>query len=90
MKELGVVETIVKDGYLVVKPVIAKNVLRTFRAIVLDEKGKRIGRVMDIIGRVDDPRIIVKLEKNALIELIVSGRQLYFLEKRKGEKRHVK
>ncbi|MEM1628403.1 MAG: H/ACA ribonucleoprotein complex subunit GAR1/NAF1 [Desulfurococcaceae archaeon] len=90
MKELGVVETVVKDGYLVVKPILPRNVLKTFRAIVFDEKKRRIGKVMDIIGRVDDPRIVVKLEKSVMAGSITSGQHLYFLEKKRSGGRHVK
>jgi RNA-binding protein len=84
---LGIPETYSKKGYVIVKPLV-KNVLECLGSLVFNDSGRRVGVVTDIIGRVDDPRVVVKLDDRDLGEFLVSRRErLYFTKKAKREKR---
>lgn len=65
MNKLGMVETSTRDGFLIVKP-STRDVLKLVNSSVYDENNRRIGRIVDVIGRVDDPRVVVKLESKGL------------------------
>lgn len=83
MRLLGIAESWVKDGYLVVKPVVS-NPLMYLGVVVYDSQGHRIGRVSDIIGRVNDPRIVVRLDYRELGELIALRKdRVYYSTERK-------
>lgn len=83
MRILGIVEVATRDGYLVVKP-LTRRVLRHVSKVVHDSNGRRVGVVVDIIGRVDDPRIVVKLDHRDLGELLVNRRErLYYTTSKK-------
>lgn len=87
MRLLGVVETYTKDGYLIVKPYI-KDVLRTVRHEALDSSGRKIGVVVDVIGRVDDPRIVVKLSDRDLAEFYAKRyERLYYVVEKRGRRK---
>jgi len=87
LRLLGIPEIYSKDGYVVVKPLI-KNVLECLGSLVFNNSGRRVGIVTDIIGRIDDPRVIVKLDNKDLGEFLVSRRErLYFAKKVRREKR---
>lgn len=78
MRLLGTTETYTKDGYLVIKPHV-KDVLRCVGGIVYDSNGRRVGVAVDVIGRVDDPRIVVKLDHRDLGELLLARKErLYY------------
>ena len=81
MRLLGVPETHTRSGYLVVKPYV-KNVLECLGSTVFDSIGRRVGVVTDVIGRVDDPRVVVRLDNRDLGELLVTKQErLYFVKK---------
>jgi RNA-binding protein len=87
LRLLGFAETYTKDGFLIVKPYI-KNVLRSLGSSVLDNSGKKIGIVTDVIGLVDDPRLVVKLYSRELGEQLVNKRErLYFERKTKTSRK---
>jgi len=87
LRLLGIPEIYSKDGYVVVKPLV-KNVLKCLGSLVFNNSGRRVGIVTDIIGRIDDPRVIVKLDNKDLGEFLVSRRErLYFVKKVRREKR---
>jgi len=87
LRLLGVPETYSKEGYIVVKPLV-KNVLECLGSFVFNDSGRKVGVVTDIIGRVDDPRVVVKLDNRDLGEFLVSRRErLYFAKKARREKR---
>ena len=87
MRLLGIAENYTRDGYLVVKPYV-KNPLRLMYLDVLDSAGRIIGRIIDIIGKVEDPRIIVKLVDRDLGEFLTSRRErlYYTVTRRRGRK----
>ncbi len=83
MRLLGIPETHTRSGYLVVKPYV-KNVLECLGSDVFDSVGRKIGVIIDVIGRVDDPRVVVRLDKRELSELLVTKQErLYFVKKTK-------
>lgn len=87
MRLLGIAENWIKDGYLLVKPSVTEP-LSYLGALVHDSHGHKIGRVVDIIGRVDDPRIIVKLDYRELGELIAMRKdRVYYSIHRKQKKK---
>ncbi|MEM0045723.1 MAG: RNA-binding protein [Desulfurococcaceae archaeon] len=79
MKLLGITENWTKNGHLIVRPYV-KDVLKYVGAIVYDSSGRRVGVVTDVIGRVDNPRIVAKLDCRDLGELLLSRKErLYAL-----------
>jgi RNA-binding protein len=85
LRLLGFPETWTKDGLLVVKPYV-KNVLGCLGSIVLSDSGIKIGVVTDVIGRVDDPRLVVKLYNREIGEMLVTRRERLYFEKRTSRK----
>lgn len=81
---LGFVEHSVKDGYLIIKPYMS-DVLRVVGLVVFDSSSRRVGRVVDVIGKVSDPRIVVKLDNPDLGPLLSSRRErLYYIPRRRS------
>lgn len=89
MKLLGITETRTKNGYLVIKPCV-RDVLKYVGAVVYDSSGYRVGVVTDIVGRVDNPRIVAKLDHRDLGELLFSRKERLYAslprERSKGRK----
>ena len=85
MRLLGIPETYTKDGYLVVKPSV-RRVLDCLGSVVFDSLGRRVGVVTDVIGRVEDPRIVVKLDSRDLGELLFTKQERLYFVKRAGKK----
>ncbi|WP_440059873.1 H/ACA ribonucleoprotein complex subunit GAR1 [Thermogladius sp. 4427co] len=69
MKKLGIIEVIGREGFLVIKPSIGVRE-DLIGSRVYDSNLRRLGKIVDIIGRVEDPRIIVKLESKDLAATI--------------------
>lgn len=88
MKELlGTPETCTRDGFLLVRPQI-RNVLRCVRSPVYNSSGRLIGLIVDVIGRIDDPRVVVKLKARELGEILYTRREpLYYLVQHKGHRK---
>lgn len=78
MKLLGITEIWTKNGYLIVKPYV-KDVLKYVGAVVYDSSGRRIGVVTDVIGRVDNPRIVTRLDHRDLGELLFSRKERIYV-----------
>lgn len=85
MKKLGSVVAVTKDGYVVVRPSIAvdQNIIGSF---VFDSNMRRLGKIVDLIGRVADPRVVVKLESRDLAASIKEP-MLYFVAPTKPARR---
>lgn len=87
MRLLGLVETYTKDGYLIVKPYV-REVFRTVKCDALDSSGRKIGVIVDVIGRVDDPRVVVRLVDRDLAEFYAKrNERLYYAVARKSRKK---
>lgn len=86
MRLLGIAESWIKDGYLVVKPIVSNPQL-FLGVVVHDSQGHRIGKVSDVIGRTDDPRIVVKLDHRELGELIATRKErVYYTREKRARK----
>lgn len=83
LRFLGLAETYTKEGYLLIKPHV-KNVLRYIGAVVHNSTGRNIGVIVDIIGRVEDPRLVVRLEHRDLGEILATRKErIYYTFPRK-------
>ncbi|MEM0003988.1 MAG: RNA-binding protein [Desulfurococcaceae archaeon] len=86
MRLLGITDIYSRGGYLIVKPYV-NQVLRCVGAIVHDSVGRKVGVVVDVIGRVNDPRLVVKIENHELGELLAHRKEkLYFTFQRKPKR----
>lgn len=70
-----------KDGLVVVKSAL-KDPRRLVGSIVYDKDMRRIGRIVDVIGRVDSPYVIVKPEAKDITAIIEPGPVYYYVEKK--------
>ncbi|WP_434730920.1 RNA-binding protein [Thermogladius sp. KZ2Tp1] len=86
MRRLGFVEVVGKNGILVVRPSV--NVREDLiGSLVYDSNLRRLGKVVDIVGRVDDPRVIVKLESRDLASTIRDYNVYYEPAQRRGARK---
>lgn len=86
MRRLGTVVSIYKNKLVVVKPAV-KNVLETYGSEVFDSSMTRIGFVIDIIGNVNNPYVIVKPTSSDLTYVVEQGSTLFFSRTRRRCKR---
>ena len=81
MKKLGYIISKTKDGLIIAKSMI-KDPRRLVGHIAYDKDLKRIGKIVDVIGRVDQPFVVIKPESKDVIEFIETGPVYYYVEKR--------
>jgi len=82
---LGFIEVVGRSGFLIVKPSVeVKGEL--IGSLVYDSNLRRLGKIVDVIGRVDDPRVVVKLESKGLASTI-RDYNVYYQAGRRGEYR---
>ncbi len=81
MKKLGYIISKTKEGLIIAKSTI-KDPRRLVGHIAYDKDLKRIGKIIDVIGRVDQPFIVIKPESKDVIEFIETGPVYYYVEKR--------
>ncbi len=81
MKKLGYIISKTKDGLIIAKSKI-KDPRKLVGHIAYDKDLKRIGKIVDVIGRVDQPFIVIKPESKDVIEYIETGPVYYYMEKR--------
>ncbi len=81
MKKLGYIISKTNDGLIIAKSKI-KDPRRLVGHIAYDKDLKRIGKIVDVIGRVDKPFIVIKPESKDVIEYIETGPVYYYMEKR--------
>lgn len=63
MRRLGVIDVVSEKGFVIVRSFIKGDaLLSALNSTVYDSDFKKIGRVVDIIGNVEEPRVVVKLE----------------------------
>ncbi len=72
MRRLGNIRSVTRDGVLVVKPVElpSGDYRGLVGAIVYDSSSRRIGRIVDLIGRVESPYVVVRAESRAVLDEI--------------------
>lgn len=87
LKLIGYSELVSKNGYLIAKP-YSKDVVKTVGLNVYDVLGRRVGIIVDVIGRVDNPRLVIKLLDIRIGELLASRREpLYYVFSRQRRKK---
>ena len=97
MKKLGVAITKTKDGLLIVKAGV-RDPRKLVGSLTYDKNMTRIGKIVDVIGRVDEPYVVIKPESREVLDIVELGLVYYYVErrkkvfkgKRKGKKRRDK
>lgn len=82
MKKLGVAVTKTRDGLLIVKSSI-RDPRKLVGSLVYDKNMTRIGKIVDVIGRVDEPYVVVKPESREVLDMIELGPVYYYVERKK-------
>jgi len=77
LKKLGRVEQVTRDGDLVIS-CETHDAPRIIGLSVYDEEMRRIGRIVDLIGRIEEPRAVVKLENPEIASTIKPGTLYYY------------
>jgi RNA-binding protein len=77
LKKLGRVEQVTRDGNLVIS-CETPDAPRIIGLSVYDEEMRRIGRIVDLIGRTEEPRAVVKLENPEIASTIKPGTLYYY------------
>ncbi len=81
MKRLGEYLHSTRTGLLIIKSVY-KDPRKLVGALVYDRSMRRVGKIVDVIGPVDSPFIVVKPESKDIVDLVEPGPMYYFVEKR--------
>lgn len=79
----------VTKGGLIILRSLAKKPEQTLNAIVVDRSMNRIGVIVDVIGPVGSPFIVVKPSSTEVIKLIegLGKPVLYYIERARGKAR---
>ncbi len=95
MKKLGIIENKTTEGLLIIESLL-KDPRKLVGAIVYDRDFRRLGKIIDVIGRADSPYIVVKPVDKRIAELVEVGTTVYYriekkprrlFKKRKGRSR---
>jgi RNA-binding protein len=81
MRKLGEIVVKTRDKLLIVKSRL-RDPRRVVGAIVYDRDLKRIGRVVDVIGRVNEPYVVIKPDNKDIVDYIEPGPVYYYIEKK--------
>lgn len=81
MRRLGEYIHSTKEGLIIVKTVL-KDPRKIVGSIVYDKDMRRVGRIVDVIGRVDSPYVVVKPETKDILAVIEPGPLYYYVEKK--------
>jgi len=88
MKRLGELLYSTRSGLIIVKSAY-KDPRRLLGALVYDRDMKRIGRIVDVIGPVSSPFIVVKPESREIVGVVEPGPVYYYVERRFSRRRKV-
>lgn len=67
MRRLGVVDVVSEKNFVIVKSFVKGDaLLSALNSSVYSSDFKRIGKVVDIIGSVEEPKVVVKLEAEGI------------------------
>lgn len=86
MRRLGAIVTKTKTGLIVVKASL-RDPRRIIGAIVYDKDMKRVGKIVDVMGPVDSPYVVVKPDSKEIADLIEPGYLYYYLERKYRRRR---
>lgn len=82
MKKLGNLYVKTKSKLLVAKSII-DNPKQVIGAEVYDNNMRKIGLVIDVIGQVSNPYVVIKPDSSEVIDYLDIGSVLYYLVRRK-------
>jgi len=85
MKKLGELKHTTKTGLIVVKAFV-KDPRSIVGAIAYDKDMRRIGKIVDVIGNVESPYVIIKPETKDILDLLEPGPVYYYVERKKRSK----
>lgn len=88
MRRLGTVLHITCNGYIVVA-LEDKERIPSLNTNVYDERGRKLGTLLDIIGPVKEPYAVVKPSDKSILEEVVQGAVLYYEEPRPRRRRRL-
>lgn len=89
MKRLGVIEVKTKDGLIIVKSDL-RDPRKLVGSIVYDKDLRRLGKIVDVIGKTDSPYVVVKPETKEVVDFVEEGPVYYYVERKPFRKRGVK
>lgn len=75
---LGPVESITRSKFIVTKLESSKNVSNIIGSIVTDANGNQIGKVIDIIGPINQPYAVIKPRSYAVLSSIHQSTVLFY------------
>ncbi len=81
-RKLGEVLHATRNGYIVVKPEDPKNLPQLGLPVYDRELRTKYGTILDVIGPVDNPLIVVKPENRELLKQVRPGEELYYIPPR--------
>ncbi len=86
MKKLGEVISKTNTG-LIVASTSLRDPKRIVGAIVYDKDMRRIGRVIDVIGPVESPYVVIKPDSKDILGFIGENTLLYYYVERKPRRK---
>lgn len=89
MKRLGDIEVKTKDGLIIVKSVL-RDPRKLVGSIVYDKDLRRLGKIVDVIGKTDSPYVVVKPEAMEIVDFVEEGPVYYYAERKTSHWRGVK
>ncbi len=87
VRKLGEVMHATRNGYIVVKPEDPKNLPQLGLPVYDRELRKKYGTILDVIGPVDNPLIVVKPESREVLKEVKPGEELYYVPPRPKRRR---
>jgi len=85
MKKLGEILHTASSGYIIATSIL-RDPKRLLNTIVYDRDLRRIGRIVDIIGPVNSPYVVIKPESKDILDSIEQGPVYYYMAKKRKSK----
>lgn len=82
MKKLGTIENKTTEGLLIVGSLL-KDPRKLVGATVYDRDFRRLGKIIDVIGRTDSPYVVIKPMDKQIAELAELGSAVYYRVEKK-------
>ena len=86
MRRLGTVLHTTRNGYIVVV-LEDKDHIPSLNVNVYDERRRKLGILLDIIGPIEEPYAVVKPSNKSILEEVAQGAVLYYEEPRPRRRR---
>ena len=88
MRRLGTVLHVTRNGYIVVA-LEDKDHIPSLNVNVYDERRRKLGTLLDIIGPVEEPYAVVKPSDKSILNEVARGAVLYYEEPRPRRRRRL-